>query len=205
MKISEIAIYPSRDEDISKYSPYFDGIVGVGAFDGLLFCHRTYTDEDYLGLFNGDVLVSVLVLDIRDHGYWQIRYSQTEDAFKRRGCFRYLLTHASKKHGTVLSDELHTGEAKTEWQSLIQHTNPDIEIFVFDIVSGDKAWAKEVHPHKIWNDRERPVLLVNHTGYTVNPYREHIMKKMLENTGVDRTHHGIWYGVNSSTPDYDNP
>lgn len=204
MKIDEIVLYPDRTENIEKYIQYFKDSKSSPAFNDLILYRNIQSDEDFIGLFDETRLISVLHLNIRDHGLWQITYAQTEPDFYGHGCFRYLVTAAVATHGTVLSDDHQTNSAKQAWKSLIQYPGPNLDIFVYDTDTKNKVSSADAPEQEIWNNHDNPVLLITHkSSVTVN--RNPVMTKLKETTGIDRTSDGIWYGPNSSTDTYINP
>lgn len=202
--MDEIVEYPNRTEDIKKYHHYFQGSIPLPAFNGLTLMRNTSSDEDVIGLFNKTDLVSVLMLNVREHGLWQITYAQTQPNFRGQGCFRYLLIAAVKTHKQVLSDERQTPLSKQAWISLIQHPGSNLNIYVYDIKTKKQLPAKDVPVNDIWNDKDDPVLMVTFSSSNQTD-RNSIMAKLKESTGIDRTDEGIWYGPNSSTDSYFNP
>jgi hypothetical protein len=204
MKIDEIVVYPDREENIEKYHQYFRDSQKTPAFADLVSSRNSGTDEDFLALFSGDRLISVLHLNTRQHGMWQITYAQTEAHFRGQGCFRYLLTTAVSTHGMVLSDDQQTTSSREAWKSLIKYPGPNLKIFVYNTNTGDKMPASGVPENEIWNKTSEPVLLITYQEYR-DAGREKVMSKLKESTGIDRTTLGIWYGPNSSTDDYVNP
>ena len=187
-------------ENIKKYDQFFTDAPRLPAFEGLTLAHTVEPENDYIGLFEND-LISILHLSTREHG-WQITYSQTEPEFQRRGCFRYLLTTAVDTHGSILSDEYQSNKAKEAWKSLIKYPGPNLEIFVYD--GSNKILSLGMPENEIWNGRVSPVLLIQKTT-AASPSRDKIMTRLRETTGIDRTEKGIWYGIASSTTEYDNP
>lgn len=180
-------------------------LMGIPAFEGLIFKEYLPDDEThYLGLFKEDKLVSYLQLDVRETEYFQVTYSATDNEYKRKGCFRYLLNKAVERHRTILSDDSHTPDAKAAWKSLIERTSGIFDIYVYDIITGEKYPTYRVDPDKIWNDKREPVLMITNTAYTEaylkSARREH--KGLIE---CNRHYDGLWYGTGTSGDDYDNP
>lgn len=205
MKISEIILYPNREENIEKYTHYFINSNHVSAFSGLTFSQVLSSDEHYLGLFNQTKLAAILHLNVRDSNFWQITYTQTEQDFKGQGCFRYLITAAVNSHGSVLSDDHQTPQSKQAWKSLIQYPGPNLNIFVYDTDTQNKIPSTDFSENEIWNNKSNPVLLITNSAPESATNRESVMSKLKESTGIDRTNAAIWYGVASSTVDYTNP
>lgn len=204
MRIDEIVVYPNRIENIEKYNQYFKNASGAPAFGDLTAYRHTGSDEDYFGLFNGTRLISILHLNVREHGQWQISYAQTEPEYQGQGCFRYLLNLAITAHGSVLSDSHQTTASKDAWQSLIKYPGPSLDIFVYDTETKNQIPARDVPENQIWNNKDTPVLLATLQPVDVKD-RDRVMTRLKESNGIDRTISGIWYGPHSSTDDYKNP
>lgn len=203
MKIAEIVIYPDRTESMEKYNQYFKDATTSSAFGDLILYKSTNSDEDFIGLFEKTQLVAVLHLNIREHGMWQITYTQTALDWQGQGCFRYLLTSAVATHGIVLSDDHQTQASKEAWKSLIKYPGPNLEIFVYDVDTKNKIPSFDVPDNEIWNNKSNPILLITNRSSISD--RSRVMTRLKEKTGIDRTTDGIWYGPNSSTDTYINP
>lgn len=205
MKFKEIVLYPDRVENIKKYNNIFNNSKTMPAFGELLLSQVLSTSEDYFGLFNQQrQLVSILHLNVRDHGLWQITYTQTESDYQGQGCFRYLLTKAVATHGTILSDENQTNSSKKAWQGLIKYPGPNLSIFTYNTTTHEKNSAVDYSEDDIWNNKTIPVLMITSQN-NIESDRDSIMKQLKENTGIDRTEYGIWYGPNTSNGKYLNP
>jgi hypothetical protein len=205
MKLKEIIVYPDRNGDLEKYQNFFLNSHKRPAFHSLEYSRVNDTDDDKLGLFNKETLVSILHLNIRDEIFWQITYTETDEKFQGQGCFRYLINQAVKAHGEILSDTHQTPKSKIAWQSLIKHPGPELNIYVYDVERKIKQPAYEILDNQIWNNKSNPVLMVTKTSYNQNNVRESVMKKLMDQVGIDRTDNGIWYGPGTSNHDYFNP
>lgn len=207
MRIREIVTYPDRIENIQKYNQYFTNSQKIPAFGNLLTGRvTTATDEEILALFDRDQIVSILHLNTRDHGMWQITYSQTEPEFQGQGCFRYLLNSAVAVHNTILSDDHQTSLSKKSWQSLIKYPGPNLEIFVYDTRTKKKISSTRVQDKDIWNNKSNPVLMITESNSGLNNTdRDRVMSRLKETTRIDRTEIGLWYGIGTSTTEYYNP
>lgn len=201
MKIKEIVLYPSRIENIDKYQNILLKSQKSKSFESLELAEIIGSDEHILGLFDEEKLVSVLHLNIRNHGLWQITYAQTKSEFQGQGCFRYLLTMAANKHNMILSDDHQTNESKTAWKSLIKYPGPRLDIWVYD--NNQKCNVSDYTDNDIWNDKPDPILAA--TSKSNSDDRSSTMNKLKENMNIDRTENGIWYGPKSSNKDYTNP
>ncbi len=203
MKIQEIVLYPSRIENIDKYQYALLKSQKSKAFGSLELSENITPDEHILGLFDKEKLASVLHLNIRDLGLWQITYTQTEKEFQGQGCFRYLLSTAVNNHNMVLSDDHQTTESKNAWKSLIKYPGPNLEIWVYDTFNHQKYTVDDYTDTDIWNNKTNPVLAATLKSNISN--RNPIMDRLKGNMNIDRTDEGIWYGPNSSNKDYNNP
>ena len=205
MKLKEIIVYPNRNGDLEKYKNFFLNSNKRTAFDSLEYSRVSESDDDKLAFFNKEILISILHLNVRDENGWQITYTETDEKFQGQGCFRYLVNQAVNLHGEILSDTHQTPKSKIAWQSLIKYPGPELDIYVYDSETKIKHPASKILDHQIWNNESNPVLLVTKTSYNQNDVRESVMKKLVDQVGIDRTNNGIWYGLGTSDKNYFNP
>jgi len=205
MRIDEIVGLVSRFEPIEKYEGLLKNAKRTPAFENFEFAEVINSDEHYLGLFKYEELISILHIEIRDFSHhYQITYTQTEPKYQRLGCFRYLLNTALDKHDEILSDDHQTTEAETAWKSLIRFPSGKIQIFVFNPKTNTKTPVKEVSYDKIWNGEEIPILMAKKVTHTQD-VMEHIVRDNEIKKKSGRDYDSLWYGVNSSGVDYNNP
>lgn len=205
MTINEIVNTPSRSDSIEKYQIYYpDTAQKIPAFDALQFCTVKSAEDQYLGLFYENTLVSHLHIEIRTAGMWQITYSLTREDFQKQGCFRYLLLKGLESTHQILSDSHQTPQARAAWKSLIRYPSSRMKIFVYDIANNVLTPTKNIDLHSIWNNEDDPVLLA------VNVYRtQEVINQQLARDRVmekyNRNYDKIWFGKGTSNSDYINP
>jgi GNAT superfamily N-acetyltransferase len=201
MTIREIILMPSRVDYIEKYVHIFTNAHRVPAFNNLTFAEVKDTDVHFLGLFNDAQLISFLHLEIRTYPYFQVTYSQTEPEFQRQGCFRFLLEKAVDTHSHVLSDNRQTTEATAAWKSLIQYPGGRMHFYLFNGTTIDKL---PLEYKTIWNNEELPLVIASKIQYTVEQLQrsKHDDERRMK---YNRHRNYIWFGPNSSTPEYTNP
>lgn len=210
MKIDEIINMSDREVPIVEYLKFFNNAAKIPAFESLKFAEATTAWKDhYLGLFSDNDLISILHVSPSDHELFQVTYSQTELEFRRCGCFRFLLLKALSTHGSILSDYSQSNDAKKAWKSLIQYPGPNMDIYIFNAnnAAAELIPAASVTDSDRWNNKQIPVLLAKKSAITEieYPVKAAAVDRLLENTGIDRTYMGIWFGKNSSNSTYDNP
>lgn len=188
---SEIVTYPSRDEFIDRYLEKFSNSSKTPAFDGLQFAESLYSDEHCLGLFDGDNLISLLVLMVRETRYFQVTLSQTDKKYQQRGCFRYLLFKAVDRHYTVLSDDHQTPEAEKAWKSLIRYPSEFASIGVYDVDTGTITPTTNTDPGSIWNQHPNPVLIIQRKSKSL---QECMDREVDIKSKFGRDFSSIWFG-----------
>jgi hypothetical protein len=205
MNISEIVTYPSRSGSIVGYQSIFTDKVQEPAFDELLYAESKGQYSYFGGLLHNNELVSVLnVTYYREHGLWQIVYSETTSEYQRQGCFRYLLIKALDHYGKVICDEHHSPEAMMAWKSLMKYTGPHFNVVVYNTNTRTEHNPSEYTDDEIWNQKSDILLMAKRVGNgLVLEKRERFYEGLK--IGPDRTEMNIWFGKNSSTDVYTNP
>ena len=172
------------------------------AFENLEFAEVFVNDRSHvLGLYRLTKLVSVLRVERIDYPYWQITDVYTEPEFQRQGCFRFLLEKAVDTHSHVLSDDRQTTEATAAWKSLIQYPGGRMHFYLFNGTTIDKL---PLEYKTIWNNEELPLVIASKIQYTVEQLQR---SKYDDERRMKYNRHRtyIWFGPNSSTPEYTNP
>lgn len=201
--IQEIVSTPPSGSKIEAYQYIFNNIKTIDAFNNLTYAKVNYNDSEYYGLLNNkNILVSILIMDLRDNSkYYQVTYTESLPEYRRQGCFRYLLLKSIEQHSTILSDERQTKDAEESWKSLIQYPSERIQFYMYNI---SKDSIEPVDITKIWNNTD---------DYTVMATNKHVTTEMLERSKirdkytvkVSRHFDGLWFGPHTSTTEYINP
>lgn len=202
--VSEIITIHSRTEPIEKYQHHFLSEPKVTAFGGYLFSDHIGDEEHYFGLFDGDQLISILYVVLRELPYYQITYSQTESKYQKQGCFRYLLDQAVMKYDNILSDSHQTKESEMAWKSLTQYPSGKVHYYVYDIDSHEATPITYYNYQDIWNMKENPLILASKVIYS-KKVQEHIDRDNMLKKKHTRDHDSLFYGINSSSETYTNP
>ena len=202
MKVDEIVSYPSRDGNIGKFQHYFTDVELYPAFSELEYGLANNHGTEIYGLFNENKqLVSVLELDERDTPYWQISYTETLASYRRQGCFRYLLLKTVENHTTILSDEHQTKEAENAWKSLMQYPSDRLQFKMYNTKTGD---IEDIDQSMVWNDSSVYVMMITNSHFTESMKQRSATrdKYAIKN---NRHFDGLWFGLDSSNENYDNP
>jgi len=204
MKLSEIVLIPSRDQNIQEFEKEFDFLNSSKGFGSLKFVETKYNTEHHLGLVSGDNLISYLRLDIRIDNMWQISYAQTELDYRGQGCFRFLILKAVNDHKKILSDTNQTEESKSAWKSLIKLPGGTIKIFLYDINTKELSPTLGTAENHIWGDSANPLLMITESQLT-SQVKEVLDRDEEFKEKIQRDHDTIWFGPESSNKKYINP
>ncbi|VVC06128.1 Uncharacterised protein [uncultured archaeon] len=206
MKIQEVIESPNREESLENcmFTPIH---TKPAWFDNLWFGDELSKDEHKLGLFDANYkLIAFLLLNIREHGFWQITLSLTGQNYRNHGCFRYLLIQAVVKHDIILGDEVQTSLARKAWESLIRFSGGQFSIFVYNVETKEKILAKKLSSDEIWNDDPNTILMIEKgTALNESIIFDQNREKLFKRVCSTRTEMHLWFGKNSSTEEYNNP
>lgn len=118
--------------DANKYKHYFKNTNRVPAIHNLEYSNAiSEYDSHFLGLFHKDDLVSCIQLDYREFPYIQLTSTITNNEWRRRGCFRFLITMAVNLYKHVLSDDSQSSDAEGAWKGLINNPG-NLKIDIYD-------------------------------------------------------------------------
>lgn len=157
MKISEIVIGTSRDDYIDSFVGNFADVTKTPSINNLLFAKNYVNDIYCFGLFDGEKLVSLLfVVHDSDLNKHMITRSLTDEQYRSRGLFRFLLEKAVDQFGEVLGDYSHSHKAILAWSSLITAGKP---IYTYNTKTGEYKLADEVDSGDIWDINDNHILL----------------------------------------------
>lgn len=207
MKINEIVINPSREENIEKYTSMFSGVsLCPTPFyqNGLELDYAVAVDQsEYYGLFEKNQLVAILILDFDRLDLPQISLSHTNIDRRGQGLLRYLANRALDKHPVLYSDSHQTKESQHFWQMLMKFPEPRYSVMIYDVTTKQLTSSKGVSYDEIWNQEENPIVALVRRNTSISEQAASIRGSQIR-ARYGRDDWNLWYGHHNED-NYVNP
>ena len=141
MKINEIAIGPSRDENLDgTFSRHFFNVPitkVINHQENISLKHSNNYEVDRYGIFKDTHLIAYMSVITNELNLPSIGQTATDVKFRRQGWIRYLIDYFLDTHQCLCTDETHSNEAKEMWKALIQ-TPYTLKFYLIDKITGEK-------------------------------------------------------------------
>lgn len=207
MKINEIVINPSREENIEKYTLMFSGLpLTPTPFyqNGLELDYARAADQaEYYGLFEKNQLVAILILDFDRLDLPQISLAHTNTDRRGQGLLRYLANRALDNYPVLYSDTHQTKESQHFWQMLMKFSEPRYSVMIYDVATKQLASSKGVSHDEIWNQEENPIVALVRRDTSISEQAASLRGSQIR-ARYGRDDWSLWYGSHNEDG-YTNP
>jgi len=164
---------PIRNVDIRDKAPLFDNapvIYRIHSYD----LKKVYTDDLYYGLFDGPIIIGLLVLEKYSDALFQVRLIQIEEKCKGQGYRIFLYDYVVMNDKlSILSDSRQSegglGGSKGLWSQLYRQGR--YKVCGYDLNSDTilpDVTPSDVTPSDVYTQTERIVWLARPNGETID-------------------------------------
>lgn len=147
----------------------------------------------YLGIMKDDDLISYMSIVKPDDefNFHRIGLTATDRKYRQQGWIRCLIDWFTSNIASLVSDNIHTPEAKNMWKALIARPG-NLKIHQLNISTGEKSSIDNP-----WDDNEDTFLIAEERQLFKND--RDIRHRTLSERAI------IWYGIGTGSDEYPNP